>query len=169
MRLTWLLACGILTTAFVTIHGMSDRKAAESRLPPVSATGAFAAFVVTDLDASIRWYESVLGLKEIKRGRSPHVAADTVILAGDHLFIELAHFRDRRLARRRISDFAPTAGPMKTGAILASPDFDALVTRLTQDGRQPGVFEDTQMHARSLIVRDNDDNILQFFSLLEAK
>jgi catechol 2,3-dioxygenase-like lactoylglutathione lyase family enzyme len=132
-----------------------------------TATGAFVAFVVTDVDASVRWYETNLGLHETKRGRSPRVAAETVILGGPGIFVELSHYTDRILAKRHIDDTAPVAGPVKAGAIVSAEDFDSLIDRFRQHGSNPGVFQDAQMKVRSFIIADNDGNLLQFFAALD--
>jgi hypothetical protein len=49
--------------------------------PAFTARGAFFAIVVTDLDASVSWYESRLGLHLVKRGKSIRVPAETAVLA----------------------------------------------------------------------------------------
>lgn len=132
--------------------------------PQFTAQGAFAAFVVTDLDASLRWYQSNLGLGVIKRGVSPRVAAETVVLGGHNVFVELVHYTDRTLTRRAIDDHSPVAGPVKVGMIVGQEDFDSLNTYLEKHGVSAGVFEDREMGVRSSIVKDNDGNLIQFFT-----
>jgi catechol 2,3-dioxygenase-like lactoylglutathione lyase family enzyme len=159
-----------LGTCFVIMAALGFIAVGPPAKPPealdVTATGAFAAFVVTDLSSSVAWYESVLGLHEIKRGRSPRVSAETVILGGHNFFIELAHYTDRTLVSRRIDDTNPVAGPVKTGAIMSARDFEALVTALRARGVTPGVLTDGRMNVRSFIIADNDGNLLQFFAPL---
>ena len=67
--------------------------------PAFTAHGAFVAIVVTDLDASVHWYESNLGLHVVKRGKSPRVPAETVGLGDEYLFVELIDHDDKRLPR----------------------------------------------------------------------
>ena len=59
--------------------------------PAFTARGAFTAIVVTDLDASVNWYESMLGLHLVKRGKSTRVPSETAVLSGHSLFVELIH------------------------------------------------------------------------------
>jgi catechol 2,3-dioxygenase-like lactoylglutathione lyase family enzyme len=132
--------------------------------PAFTAQGAFLALVVTDLNASVRWYESNLGFRELKRGKSPRVAAETVILGGHNIFVELIYFEDRTLAKREVNDSAPVAGPMKTGAILGMTGFDSLARYLRNHGVELDIFQDKEMGVQSFIIRDNDGNIIQFFA-----
>jgi catechol 2,3-dioxygenase-like lactoylglutathione lyase family enzyme len=132
--------------------------------PPLATRGAFFALVVTDMNASLRWYESELGLRVIKQGKSPRVAAETAVLAGQNFFVELIHYTDRALPGRKIDDSAPAAGPLKVGGILDPPVFDALAKRLESHGLEVRIFDDKEMAQRSFIVRDNDGNLIQFFA-----
>jgi catechol 2,3-dioxygenase-like lactoylglutathione lyase family enzyme len=144
---------------------LAQNEPASGLAPAFAAQGAFAAFVVTDLAASVSWYESNLGLHEIKRGRSPRVSAETVVLGGRNIFIELIHFDDRTLAKRKIDDTAPVAGPVKTGMILSRADFEAVAGYFrARGGAELGIFEDKEMAVRSFIIKDNDGNLLQFFA-----
>jgi catechol 2,3-dioxygenase-like lactoylglutathione lyase family enzyme len=153
---------------FLADNVTRDRSARQAPLeqegPQFTARGAFAAFVVTDLDASLRWYESSLDLRVIKRGVSPRVAAETVILGGHNVFVELIHYTDRGLAKREIDDRSPVAGPIKVGMIVGQKDFDSLTTYLEKRGASGGAFEDKEMGVRSSIFKDNDGNLIQFFT-----
>ena len=163
MKPTPILAC-IMAVTFLASAGAFQTASAPHERPVFSASGAFAAFVVTDLDVSVRWYEAALGLHVIKRGKSPRIEAETVVLGGHSLFVELIHYTDRVLAKRQIDDTAPVAGPVKTGAIVSPQDFDALAQHLRDRGAQTGIFADKEMAVRTFIVRDNDGNLLQFFA-----
>jgi catechol 2,3-dioxygenase-like lactoylglutathione lyase family enzyme len=166
MKPTCIYGC-IAAVILLASEAAAQTPPAPERMPLFVAKGAFAAFVVTDLDASVRWYESVLGLHEIKRGKSPRVAAETVVLGGHNIFLELIYYTDRVLAKRQIDDTAPMAGPVKTGAIVSPGDFDSLAKHLRDRGAQPGIFVDKEMGVRSFIVRDNDGNLLQFFAPMD--
>jgi len=141
-----------------------DRADAPGGRASFKANGTFAALVVTDLDASLRWYQSNLDLHVVKRGVSPRVAAEIVVLGGHNVFIELIHFTDRSLSPRVIDDHAPLAGPVKVGMIVGQKDFDAITERLHQSGVSGGVFQDKEMEVRSAIFKDNDGNLIQFFT-----
>jgi hypothetical protein len=84
-----ILRNGLLVTVLsFALATSAQHKPVSSEGPQFTAQGTFAAFVVTDLDASLHWYQSNLGLRVIKRGTSPRVAAETVVLGGD-VFIAL--------------------------------------------------------------------------------
>ena len=130
--------------------------------PAFTAQGAFVAIVVTDLDASVHWYESSLGLHVVKRGKSPRVPAETVVLGGHNLFVELVHHDGKQAPR--IDNEASVPRLLKAGVILGQKDFDAVTTYLRKRGVETGIFEDKEMGVRSSLFRDNDGNLIQFFT-----
>src|ERR1700759_3107026 len=87
------LAALLFSPSVVTVRG----QAPSGDVPSFTARGAFVAIVVTDLDASVHWYESNLGLRLVKRGKSPRVPAETVVLGGRNLFVELIHHQGKAL------------------------------------------------------------------------
>ncbi len=131
-------------------------------VPAFTAQGAFVAIVVTDLDASVHWYESNLGLHLLKRGKSPRVPAETVVLGGHDLIVELIHHEGKALPR--VDDEAPVPRVLKAGVIVRQKDFDAVATYLQKRGIEAGIFEDKEMEMRSFLFRDNDGNLIQFFT-----
>lgn len=132
------------------------------QVPDFAAHGAFVAIVVTDLDASVNWYETNLGLHEVKRGKSPRLPAETVVLAGHNLFVELIHHHGKQLPR--VDNEASVPRLLKAGAIVESNDFDAIVVYVQKRGIDTAVFEDKEMGARSFLLRDNEGNLIQFFT-----
>jgi len=78
--------------------------------------------VVTDLDASVRWYESNLGFHLVKRGKSSRLPAEAVVLGGQNLFIELIHHDGKPLPR--VDNEASVPRLIKAGVIVAQKDFD---------------------------------------------
>jgi catechol 2,3-dioxygenase-like lactoylglutathione lyase family enzyme len=130
--------------------------------PAFTAQGAFVAIVVTDLNASVRWYESSLGLHVVKRGKSPRVPAETVVLGGHNLFVELIHHDGKQVPR--VDNEASVPRLLKAGVIVGQKDFDAVTTYLRKRGVETGVFEDKEMGVRSCLFRDNDANLIQFFT-----
>ena len=130
--------------------------------PTFTAQGAFVAIVVTDLDASLRWYESNLGLHLLKRGKSPRLPAETVVLGGHNLFVELIHHDGKQLPR--VDNEASVPRLLKAGVIVGQKDFDAVATYLQKRGIDAGMFEDKEMEVRSFSFRDNDGNLIQFFT-----
>jgi catechol 2,3-dioxygenase-like lactoylglutathione lyase family enzyme len=130
--------------------------------PAFTAQGAFVAIVVTDLDASVHWYESSLGLHVVKRGKSPRVPAETVVLGGHNLFVELIHHDGKQLPR--VDNEASVPRLLKAGVIVGQKDFDAVAAYLQKRGVETGIFEDREMGVRSFLFRDNDGNLIQFFT-----
>jgi len=130
--------------------------------PTFTAQGASVAIVVTDLDASVRWYESNLGLHLLKRVKSPRLPAETVVLGGHNLFVELIHHDGKQLPR--VDNEASVPRLLKAGVIVGQKDFDAVATYLQKRGIEAGIFEDKKMGVRSFLFRDNDGNLIQFFT-----
>jgi catechol 2,3-dioxygenase-like lactoylglutathione lyase family enzyme len=130
--------------------------------PAFTSQGAFVAIVVTDIDASVHWYESRLGLHVVKRGKSPRVPAETVVLGGHNLFVELIHHDGKQLPR--VENEASVPRLLKAGVIVGQKDFDALAAYLQKRGVETGIFEDKEMGVRSCLFRDNDGNLIQFFT-----
>jgi catechol 2,3-dioxygenase-like lactoylglutathione lyase family enzyme len=130
--------------------------------PTFVAEGAFFAIVVTDLDASMRWYESNLGLHLVKRGKSPQVPAETVVLGGHNLFVELIHHDGKALPR--VDNEASVPRLLKAGVIVARKDFDRIAGYLQKHGVDAGIFEDKEMGVLSFLFTDNDGNLIQFFT-----
>jgi catechol 2,3-dioxygenase-like lactoylglutathione lyase family enzyme len=131
-------------------------------VPSFTAQGAFVAIVVTDLDSSVHWYESNLGLHLVKRGKSPRVPAETVVLGGHNLFVELIHHEGKALPR--VDNEAAVPRVLKAGVIVGQKDFNAVAAYLQKRGIEAGIFEDKEMGVRSFMFRDNDGNLIQFFT-----
>lgn len=124
--------------------------------------GPFFAIVVADLDATEHWYESNLGLRLVKRGKSSRVPAETVVLGGHNVYVELIHHDGKPLPR--IDNEAPLPRLIKTGFIVAQRDFDVVATQLEKHGIKAAIFEDKEMGVRSFLVKDNEGNLIQFFT-----
>jgi catechol 2,3-dioxygenase-like lactoylglutathione lyase family enzyme len=152
------LAVPLLMASRVLAQGQPPATGA----PVFTAQGAFVAIVVADLDASVHWYESNLGLHLVKHGKSPRVPAETVVLGGHNLFIELIHHDGRPLPR--IDNEASVPRLIKAGVIVEQKDFDTVATYLQKRGVEAGIFEDKEMGVRSFMFRDNDGNLIQFFT-----
>jgi catechol 2,3-dioxygenase-like lactoylglutathione lyase family enzyme len=136
--------------------------ARRSGVPAVGVRGGFAAIVVGDLEASVRWYESNLGLHEIRRGRSPRVPAQTVILGGPNFFVELIHHDGEKLPR--VDDEGSVPRVLKAGGFLERAQFDTLAAYFIKQGVLTGVYEDKDEGLRSFQIRDNERNLIQFFT-----
>ena len=131
-------------------------------VPAFTAQGAFVAIVVTNLDASVNWYESNLGLHLAKRGKSLRLPAETVVLRGHNLFVELIHHDGKQLPR--VDNEASVPRLIKAGVIVPQRDFEAVAAYLQKRGIEVGVFEDKEMGVRTFLFKDNDGNLIQFFT-----
>src|SRR5215831_5166534 len=157
MKATFLAA--ILLSASVTV---AQSHHALTEAPIFTAQGAFLAIVVTDLDASVHWYQSRLGLHLLKRGKSTQVAAETAVLGGHNLFVELIYHEGKQLPR--LDNEASVPRLIKGGVIVPRKDFDAVAAYLRKCGTEAGVFKDKEMGVLSFLFKDNDGNLIQFFT-----
>ena len=133
-----------------------------TNVPAFTAKGSFFAIVATNLDASVHWYESHLGLHVVKRGKSPRLPAETVILGGHNMFVELIHHDGNQLSR--VDNEASVPRLLKAGVIVGQRDFDLVAAYLQKRGVEAGVFEDKEMGVRCFLFSDNDGNLIQFFT-----
>jgi catechol 2,3-dioxygenase-like lactoylglutathione lyase family enzyme len=155
--------CGYLAALLLFASGaVAQGHPSATEAPAFTAQGAFVAIVVTDLDASVHWYESSLGLHVVKRGKSPRVPAETVVLGGHNLFVELIHHDGKQLPR--VDNEASMPRLLKAGVIVGQKDFDALAAYLQKRGVENGIFEDKEMGVRCLLFRDHEGNLIQFFT-----
>jgi len=161
MKTTLTCTCLIALLLLVS-EATAESQAATTGVPPFTAHGAFFAIVATNLDASVQWYESNLGLHVVKRGKSPRLPAETVVLGGHNMFVELIHHDGNPLSRLDNESSVPRL--LKAGAIVAQRDFDMVAAYLQKRGVKAGVFEDKEMGVRSFLFRDNDGNLIQFFT-----
>jgi catechol 2,3-dioxygenase-like lactoylglutathione lyase family enzyme len=150
---------GVLAIRFGS--GYTGSSASEGR-PSLHSPRSICRIVVTDLDASVHWYESNLGLHLVKRGKSPRVPVETVVLGGHNLFVDLIHHEGKALPR--VDSEASVPRVLKAGVIVRQKDFDAVAAYLQKRGIAAGILEDNEMGVRSFLVRDNDGNLIQFFT-----
>ncbi len=153
----------MLTTLLLFVAGaVAQSPPPTADVPAFVARGAFFAVVVADLDAAELWYKSKLGLHRVKRGRSPRVPAETAVLAGRNLYLELIHHDGKQLSR--IDNEDPVPRLIKAGVVVASPDFDSVAAQLEKHGVRATIFEDKEMGVRSFLMKDNEGNLIQFFT-----
>jgi catechol 2,3-dioxygenase-like lactoylglutathione lyase family enzyme len=154
---------GCLAGLLLLVQGaVAQSQPPASDVPAFTAQGAFVAIVVADLDASEHWYESHLGLHQVKRGKSPRMPAETVVLGGRNLFVELIHHDGKQLPR--VDNEAPVPRLLKAGLIVTQKDFDVLAAYLDKHGVENRAFEDKGMGVRTFLFKDNEGNLIQFFT-----
>jgi hypothetical protein len=64
----------------------------------------------------------------------------------------------------RVDNEASVPRLLKAGLIVGQKDFDAVAAYLQKRGVENGIFEDQEMGVRSFLFRDNDGNLIQFFT-----
>lgn len=125
------------------------------------------AATVADLDASIRWYETYLGMHRVSASRAPSGIADNVTVANDYLMTELIHFVAKPATDTAIRD-PHDVGLQKVGTWVDPVTFDSTLARLRRLNARfvGGVFSDSAVKARSFIVKDNSGVLIQFFATI---
>jgi catechol 2,3-dioxygenase-like lactoylglutathione lyase family enzyme len=151
----------VARTAMILILavGVSTASAAEGAKAPV-----FFAISVPDLDASVQWYTETLGLTATVLPPGPQ--AKVAIVRGPGLLVELIQpakgfggpTRPRSPRERHFE-----RGFTKVGFHVE--DLDATVARLKKKGANVmgSVYSDQATGVRSIVVLDNDENLIQLF------
>lgn len=155
----------VAISIFISVMIAQDQKGA-IKPSDIQGQGAFMALVVPNLEASIHWYETNLGLRLVKRGKSSFVAAQNAALVGHNIFVELIHFDvNKPVVNDGNSKILPL-GIAKVGMILGGKDFDFIAEHLKKEGVEfiGGIFEDKEMKVRSFLVKDNSGYRIQFFT-----
>ena len=139
----------------------------------VARAPVYFAVSVPNLEASVKWYADVLGLTPVVSppAATSAAAARIVVLSGPGLLVELIQpaggfpEEDRRPPRERHL----SRGIAKVGFHV--DDLDATVARVQKrGGRVMGsAYSDERVGVRSVLVLDNDDNLIQLFEPLVRK
>ena len=140
--------------------------------PVFEAQGAFVAIVVTDLEASIRWYQDNLGMRLLRRLKSRRGDAENAALLGHNFFVELIYHYDSAKPAQSSDGRERTRLPglTKAGVLVASKDFDPLIAHLQKQNVEfiGRIIEDSGMGLRTFLIRDNGGNIIQFFAPIKS-
>jgi catechol 2,3-dioxygenase-like lactoylglutathione lyase family enzyme len=138
---------------------------ASTSSPLMTATGAFFALSVADINASAKWYSEKLGLKVAMQAPKQDKAA-VIVLEGGGLIVELIQHDDAL----PLSKAAPAVkgnlliqGIFKAGVIVE--DFDKTVAMLKERKVEIafGPFPAKANQRANVIIRDNAGNFIQFF------
>jgi catechol 2,3-dioxygenase-like lactoylglutathione lyase family enzyme len=127
--------------------------------PAFSATGAFFALSVGDVDASAKWYAEQLGLHEVMRPPKAN-GASVVVLEGGGLTVELVqHDGSASMSQ----DAAKVHGFFKVG--LEVSDFDHALAVFRERGVTIayGPYPASATQRANAIIRDNAGNLIQIF------
>ena len=129
-------------------------------------SGSFFALSVKNLDATAAWYKQKLGFHEIKQSASPDGKSRAIILERDGAVLELIHHKQAVSGNALMKGYKTylVHGIFKVGFIV--DDVDHTLQRLKANGVPVynGPFNDEALHMRSFLIRDNEGNIIQFFS-----
>ena len=131
---------------------------------PMSSTadtnGSYFAIIVTDVQTSLAWYESVLGL-EISSRVSETGRYEIVNLRGAGLFVELIQLEAGIDRPERF-----ITGPFKVGMLVN--DLSEFKAQLPDSIPEPEVVSDTRNQLLLIQLRDPDNNTIQVMQLLES-
>lgn len=159
----------VLVCAFLWAASVVAQQPAQSPFPP--PTGSYFAISVRDLNATAEWYKQKLGFREVKQSASRDGLARAIILEGDGVVVEIVHHK-RAVSPRTLvkgyKDAYQIYGVFKVGLIVQ--DADHTLQRLKANGVAiaNGPFNDDALHLRSFLIRDNEGNIIQFFSRISG-
>ena len=122
-----------------------------------------------DLDASVEWYTRTLGLTATRL--PPHGISRAAILRGGGLLVELVQHGESFPLESRLPGLQGrylVQGIFKVGVFV--DDLDATVKRLEARGaRWKGrLYTDETTAVRSILMLDNEDNVIQLFEELKA-
>jgi len=130
-----------------------------------TATGAFFALSVEDLEASTKWYSEKLGLKITMQLPKQNKVAVSV-LEGWGLIVELIQNDGARplpTVAPGINDNILVHGIFKAGVIV--DDLDKMIAVFKERGVEIafGPFPSRPNQRANVIIRDNSGNLIQFF------
>lgn len=122
---------------------------------PVEATieGSFFAMIVSDVDASRNWYQTVLGLEEVSRS-TERGRYDIINMAGPGLFVELLEL-DAAAERPG----GQIEGPFKVGMLV--DDLTAFAAALPATTAEANIIYDQKNNVVLLQLKDLDNNTVQ--------
>jgi hypothetical protein len=128
--------------------------------PLPTPTGAFFALSVRDFDATLTWYRAAFDLPPHASLPVPESSGQGALLIGPGVVIEIVSLEPARVAPRASVHPSSTTGIFKVG--LQVPDLAPFLARFQQLGipLHAGPFDDVEHNLRSLIVADNEGNLV---------
>lgn len=121
--------------------------------------GSYFAIIVSDVDASKNWYQTVLGLQQVSRS-TERDRYDIVNLAGPGLFVELL-----QLESAGARPGGQTEGPFKVGMLV--DDLTSFAAALPAAAANAEIVYDRTNNVLVLQLRDPDDYMVQVMQLVE--
>lgn len=158
------LACSlILLLGVAAARGQTT--AAATPAPP-RTVGAFFALSVADVEATSAWYRDKLGFRIASHGEAPNKIAKFAILEKEGSIIEMVQHREakpRAAAAPGVKESHLIHGIFKVGFHVT--DLDAVYRRVKEQGIPIAydLMPVKEIDLRSFIIRDREDNLIQFF------
>ena len=131
-----------------------------------SATGAFFALSVADIDSSAQWYSEKLGLEVVMAVPEGNGQPGVVVLEGGALIVELIeHGQARPLSSLNpaMNEAQLVHGIFKVGIVVE--DFEETMARLRDREVEIayGPFPEGADQRANVLIRDNAGNLIQIF------
>ena len=149
----------VLTLCLAAATVVSPESQSHKPHPFKPVTGAFMAFSVPNMAASVQWYTQKLGLAIVLQQQSGGL--EVTVLEGAGLMVEL--IRDPAARPATVSRPELLHGVYKAGFFVK--DFDDVVDELRARGVAIafGPFPQHDNQRANVIIRDNAGNLIQIF------
>ena len=121
--------------------------------PEATIQGSYFAIIVSDVEASRNWYQTVLGLQELSRSTQID-RYDIINMAGPGLFVELL-----QLPAASERPGGQIEGPFKIGMLV--DDLTNFAATLPTTVGDPKIVYDDKNRVLVLQIRDPDNNTIQ--------
>jgi len=121
--------------------------------------GSYFAMIVSDVEASRNWYQTVLGLKEVSRSTERN-RYDIINMAGPGLFVELLE-----LGAAAERPGGQIEGPFKVGMLV--DDLTAFAAGLPATSAEANIIYDQANGVVLLQLKDLDNNTVQIMQRVE--
>jgi len=143
----------------VSLFASTDLKAQDSTAWVESIRHPqYFAVLVSDVDESVNWYQTVFGLRGVGGSRADDGSWRIENLNNEFLFVEI--IRDDR-----VTETGDALGFAKVG--FSVPDVQAVADRVARTtGEAPRVLDFEEFNQRLIQIRDPDGNIIQLTSVL---
>lgn len=127
----------------------------------------FWAISVPDIEASVKWYQSIFGLRTTQQLITPDGSVKLIILEGPNLMVEVMQMTGADSLKKYapgLKSRAMVHGLFKVGLWVA----DLEKTRRALEQRKvkmvTDIFEEQEGGVRSFVIEDNSGNTIQLFS-----
>ena len=156
------LVAAVLVVPLVVAGGLGSFPPAEE----ASAGPAFLAISVSDIDATLRWYRRAFPALTEHRLPMPDSIGRGALLESPELRVEILAMRAAAPPARPRDETYLTHGIFKAG--FSVPALAPYLDRFAQQGVRvtAGPFVDSTTGTRSVVIADNEGNLLHLFEPL---